>query len=122
MNDIMAVLLDGVAQLEYDRGKALPAHQALYLDKMDEKMEEGIKLGEEFIIKPDISQRAQFVAANLAHAILENNSEMSIALCSYLAVRLPDLKQLKIVTGPELSLELVFDEAYTRQVAVKFFH
>ena len=35
MDNIMAVTLNGVAQLEYNRDKALPPQQELYLDKMD---------------------------------------------------------------------------------------
>ena len=33
MSNILAVLLDGVAQLEYNRDQQLPPHQALYLEK-----------------------------------------------------------------------------------------
>lgn len=49
MSNIMAVLLNGIAQLEYDREKQLPPHQELYLDKMDQKMAEGIQVGDDFI-------------------------------------------------------------------------
>jgi hypothetical protein len=117
----MAVLLDGIAQLEYNRDLPLPDHQALYLDKMDEKMDEGIAIGDEFIQKPDLNQRTQFVAGNLAHAIKTDDESSSAALCSYLADRLPDLKQIKISTEEgNLAVELVFDEEYKKQVEVKF--
>ena len=43
MNNIMAVFLNGIAQLEYDRDKLLPDHQAAYLDKMDARMDAGIR-------------------------------------------------------------------------------
>lgn len=123
MSNMMAVLLNGVAQLEFDRGQPLPDHQAVYLEKMDLKMDEGILAGEKFIQTPDKQQRAQFVAANLAHAILDNNESQSSALCSYLAIRLPDLKQIKIKKiEAEISIELVFDEDYKKQVAVQFIH
>ncbi len=128
MDTIMAVTLNGVAQLEYDRNKSLPPQQALYLDKMDEKMDEGIQVGEDFISEPELNQRAQFVAGNLAHAILSDNEAMCSALTAYLASRLPDLKQIKITNSAsdgqsgEISIELVFDEAYQKQVEVKFLH
>jgi hypothetical protein len=123
MSTIMAVLLNGVAQLEYDRSKPLPDHQATYLEKMDEKLDKGIMVGNEFIEKPDIAQRAQFVSANLAHAIKSDDEAMAAALCTYLAMRLPDLKQVKLEdTSGELSIELVFDEEYKKQVAVEFTH
>lgn len=120
----MAVLLNGIAQLEYDRDKILPPQQELYLDKMDQKMEaEGIQVGDSIVPNPDLNQRAQFVAGNLAHAILSDQEATASAMCSYLANRLPDLKQVKIThsneNGGELSIELVFDEEYQKQISVQ---
>ena len=121
MSNVMAVLLNGVAQLEFYRDRALPDHQAVYLDKMDEKMDEGIQLGEALIAHPDLNQKAQFVAANLAHAIKSNQEAMAASTCTYLAVRLPDLKQVKITDNEgELVIDLVFDEDYKKQVEVRF--
>lgn len=121
MTNIMAVLLNGIAQLEYNRDRLLPDHQALYLDKMDEKMDEGIQMGEATIQKPDLNQRAQYAAANLAHAIKTDDESVAAAMCSYLAIRLPELKQVKIEDNDgEVSIEMVFDEDYRKQVAVQF--
>lgn len=123
MSNIMAVLLNGVAQLEYNRDKPLPDHQAAYLDKMDKKMDTGIQLDESQIENPDINQRAQFVAANLLHAIRNNQEAVAAALCTYLADRLPDLKQVRMdEQGDEVSIELVFDEDYKKQVSVQLLH
>ena len=136
MENIMAVTLNGVAQLEYDRNKSLPPQQELYLDKMDKKMDAGIFVGDATITDPDLNQRAQFVAGNLANAILSDNEAMCSALTAYLAMRLPELKQVKITNSaagktdensteaasPEISIELVFDEVYQKQVEVKFLH
>ena len=119
----MAVTLNGIAQLEYNRDIALPAHQELYLEKMDQKMDEGIQVGDDFISAPNINQRTQFVAGNLAHAILSDNEAMCSALTAYLAKQLPDLKQVKIKnTDGEIAIEFVFDEEYQKQVPVQFIH
>jgi len=121
MSNVMGVLLDGVAQLEYDREKLLPDHQAAYLDKMDEKMSEGISIGDKEIKDPDINQRAQFVVANLLHAIKSDNEQVAGAMCSYLAIRLPDLKQVKInEQNGEVSIEFDYENEYSNQVAVQF--
>ena len=121
MSNMLAVLLNGIAQLEYDRSKVLPDHQELYLDKMDAKMEEGIMIGDEMVMQPDKNQRLQFVASNLAHAIIINNENMAAAMCTYLAVREPELKQLKIDdSGEGISIELDFDEQYHSQTVVQF--
>ena len=121
MSQHMAVLLNGVAQLEYDRNRRLPDHQGAYLDKMDRKMDAGVDLGGETRPHPDPGQRAQFVAANLAHAIKTNDAEGAAAMCTYLAIRLPDLKQVKILDDNQtVDIELVFDEDYVKQFPVQF--
>jgi hypothetical protein len=118
---MMAVFLDGIAQLEYNRDQLLPDHQAAYLDKMDSKMDEGIVVGSEKVENPDLNQRAQFAAANLLHALNTDDESMAAAMCSYLAIRLPELKQVRFesVDG-EVSIELIYDEEYRKQVAVDF--
>jgi hypothetical protein len=121
MNNIMAVFLNGVAQLEYDRDRLLPDHQAAYLDKMDARMDAGILIGNKTVTEPDQNQRTQFAAANLAHALHAEDEAVAAAMCSYLAIRLPELKQVLIRDdGGEISIEFIFDEPYRRQVAVEF--
>lgn len=121
MSKLLAVLLNGIAQLEYDRDRPLPPHQAAYLDKMDTKMDAGILDGDATIENPDINQRARFIAANLLNSMKLNDEEMTAALCTWLANRLPDLKQVKIdEDGDRISIDLVFDEEYGKQAAVSF--
>lgn len=121
MSNMLAVLLNGIAQLEYDRGRTLPPHQAAYLDKMDTKMDAGIMIGNTTVTRPDINQRAQFIAGNLHSAMKSNDEEMSAALCTWLANRLPDLKQVKISeAGETVTIDLVFDQEYEKQTAVTF--
>jgi len=96
-------------------------YQAVYLDRMDTRMDAGIRIGEASIVNPDRNQRAQFIAANLLHAIKNNDEPLAAALCSYLAVRLPELKQVRIEEDQQdVSIELIFDEDYRKQVAVPF--
>lgn len=117
----LAILLNGVAQIEYDRAVALEQKLADYLDNMDQKMDAGIRIGETPINDPSPEQKAEFVASNLYHAIKADNEAMASAMSSYLAVRLPDLKQVKFNDADgSVSIELVYDEVYTSQVAVRF--
>ena len=121
MSNMMAVFLNGIAQLEYDRNKLMPDHQAAYLDKMDTKMDAGIFLDGQTIANPDLNQRTRFAAANLASALKNEDASMAAAMCSYLAIRMPELKQVKIEDNAgEISIELIFDEEYRKQVAVDF--
>ena len=121
MSNLMAVFLNGIAQLEYDRNKLLPDHQAAYLDKMDTRMDAGILVDGEMVRNPDQNQRTQFAAANLVSALKMEDEAVAAAMCSYLAIRLPELKQVKIEDKEgEVSIELIFDEEYRKQVAVDF--
>ena len=121
MSNIMAVLLNGIAQIEYHRDKTLPDQQQLYLDKMDKKMDAGILVDDVLIENPQIEQRIRFVAGNLANAIKSDNESMVSALAAYLANRQPELKQVKIedVEGG-ISIDLVYDEEYINQIGVQF--
>ena len=117
----LAILLNGIAQIEYDREVALDAKLADYLDKMDSKMDIGISIGEQQITSPTAEQKAEFVASNLYHAIKGDNEAMASAMTSYLAVRIADLKQVKFSDKDgNVSIELVYDEEYGNQVAVQF--
>jgi len=121
MGDKLVVLFNGESVVEYDRGVRLPGHQRQYLDRMDADMDEGIDLAGEMIASPDHTQRAKFVAMHLAQALLDEHDAMVAAGCAYLANRLPDLQQLRIMQeGEDLMLDLVFDKAPENQVLVQF--
>jgi hypothetical protein len=92
----LSIIFNGTPELEYDRDKPLEDQQLLYLDKMDNKMSEGITIGDEHIANPDSNQRSQFVAANLVHAINTNQESAMASLCAYLAMRMPDIQQISI--------------------------
>ena len=121
MAEMMVMILDGVAQLEFDRDRPLPAQQALYLDKMDARMDDGIELDDERVAAPDSGQRARFVAANLVAALQAGDESMAAAMCSYLAVRQADLLQLKVTrVDGGISIEFDYENPYRKQVAVDF--
>lgn len=119
----MVVLLNGEALFEYDRTKTLLEKQRQYLDRMDQQMDEGITLGNELIANPDQQQRAQFVAFTLVNAIVQDNEAVIAAMNSYLAMRYPDLKQVKADMDQDshkVMFDLIFDEEHKNQVKVSF--
>ena len=121
MRYLLAIVLNGVAQIEYDRNKSLPKKQAEYLDSMDDRMHKGISVGQTEIQDPDEQQRAQFVASNLYHAIRADNEMIVAAMTAYLAVRMPALKQVQITDkNDEVAIELIYDKEYKGQIAVQF--
>ena len=116
---LMQVHVNGQPQIDYDRNKPLSDKQQEYLTKMDEGMDAGISLGGEEFKEPDLLQRAKFVAGYLSQALFEENEQMIAASTAWLAMRLPDLKQVKIIQdGEQISIDLVFDETRENQVKV----
>ena len=71
MSRLRAVLLDGIAQIEFDRAKPLPDYQGAYLDKMDRRMDaEGIDIDGHRLPAPDPMQKARFIAVKSSGADL----------------------------------------------------
>lgn len=124
MSQLMAVVVNGQAVIEYDRRKSLSAQQQQYLQRMDQQMAAGIELGGEFIAQPDQQQCAQFVTLQLFEALQQDNEQQIAAMVSYLANRLPDLRQVKADLDQNSNtwvFDLVFDQAHIKnQVHVSF--
>ena len=81
-----------------------------------------IVMGEEVIQNPGVEEKAQFVAINLVNALKNSNDNVAAAMCSYLAIRIPNLKQVKVNEDDsgKVLIDLVYDEDYVRQVNVEF--
>ncbi len=121
MSERLTVVLNGESQLEYDRAKDLADDQRGYLDRMDAKMDAGIELAGRTLPSPDALQRAQFVALQLLQAVQSGDEGMAAATCTYLAVRIPELKQVRgVVKEGESSLDLVFDQDYAPELKLNF--
>jgi hypothetical protein len=117
----LVVLVNGESRLEYDRSKILSERQRVYLDRMDRQMDPGIHVGSDWIEQPGAGQRASFVAAQLVDALQRDDEGLIAACCTYLADRLPNLKQIKAgIAGDGFSVELVFDKPYVKEIAVDF--
>lgn len=113
-DSILYVIVNDEPVLEFDRHKPVPGHQRQYLDNMDSQMDQGIKLGTDFIEKPNALQRSQFVANSLINHLFKDEYSVAIAMCTYLGKRMPGLQQVKCKgeENKELSIELVFDRSY----------
>lgn len=116
---LMAIFLNGVAQIEFDRSKKLSDFQIDYLDNMDAKMDQGITIGDQVIEQPDPTERVKFVAGNLLHAIKGNDEAAAAAFCTYIGTRMPQIKQVRMTDiNDEVSIELVFDKEYRRPISI----
>ena len=120
MNKLVAVI-NGESTVEYDRARDLPEQQKIYLDKMDEKMDQGIPLGQGNMFSPQMEHKAQFVANQLVSAIADNNEQLIAATMAYLAVRLPELQQVTADEKEgETTIKLVYDKTYAKEQTVQF--
>ncbi len=121
MSSLLAVVLNGTLQLEYHRDKQLPEAQQEFLDRMDIFMDKGIALGGARIDTPDQLQRAQFVASSLIQSLRDDNESQAAASCAYLAIRIPELRQIKATEiDDRRSIDLVFDRDYAPEQPIKF--
>ena len=118
---ILVAVVEGEPVIEYDRQKALPTQQVKYLDRMDEKMDMGLPSGQGHIFAPDAGQKAQFVASQLMLAIETDDDQLIAASMAYLAIRLPDLKQVSLTKKEgESHISLIYDQEYAPEQKVSF--
>ena len=118
---LLVILLNGTPMLEYDRGQALSDRQRESLQRMEEKLDQGILLGERFVTRPERQQRVEYMAANLVAALLEGEDVAAAASCAWLAMALPELKQVKALEKEgNVAIELVFDREYRKEEKLSF--
>jgi len=109
----LAVVVDGKQILHYDRNNPLPEEQQRSLEKMDKKMDQGISFGTQTFSTPGMQERAQYIANMLITALSEKNDPLAAATCAWLAVRMPDLQQVKSKMKDDHNMiELIFDRSF----------
>lgn len=120
------IVVNGSPILEFDRSKPVPGQQRRYLENMDARMNAGIHLDGQFLTNPDPVQRSHFVANSLVNALFQENYSLAMALCTWLALRIPDLQQVKAIGDIEtdMGIELIFDRDYQKsqtEQTIKFY-
>ena len=112
MTNQLSIYINENKVFVYDKNTRLPGKQRKFLDGMDLDMDTGIKLNNEMIGSPNKMQRANYVVMSLLYGIETKSEELVAATCSYLANRLPELKQINAIEkGDEVTLNLIFNEA-----------
>jgi hypothetical protein len=118
---MLTVVMNGQAVIEYDRRKSLASRQQLFLDRMDRDMDSGFSLDGRQEASPDLLTRARFVATSLVEALEAQNDSVAAATCAYLALRLPDLKQVRADRKDgQIHIDLVFDKPHVQTQTVQF--
>jgi len=117
----LVIVVNDQPMMQYDRDKELPEKQQYYLQTLDKKFDQGIELQSEKIDYPDMEQRAKFMALSLMEGIMYKEDNKAAASMSWLATRLPDLKQVKAIVDQDgTHFELVFDREYQPHQVVHF--
>ena len=120
-NNLLVVQVNGTPMLEYDREKVLSGAQKESLKLIEEKLNQGFNLGEQQISHPKLEQKIEFVTANLISALLNDDEVLAAASCAYVAIALPELKQIKALeNNGEISIELIFDRIYQTEEQLNF--
>ena len=70
-------------------------------DKMDRDMDQGRRLGQQFVNKPDQKQRCQIAADKLLAALEANNEILSLLMGGYIVSRMDGVKQVIIDNNGE---------------------
>ena len=118
---VLTVVINGQAVIEYDRRKPLAPRQQSFLDRMDRDMDRGIGLHDHQQASPDLLARARFVANSLLQALEAENDSVAAATCAYLALRLPELKQVRAdQKDGQMHIDLVFDRPHVPTQTVQF--
>lgn len=118
---VLVAVVDGEPVVEYDRSVDLAENQMAYLGRMDAQMDQGIPSGQGTLFAPDLEQRSQFVANQLMMALKEENEQLIAASMAYLAIRLPELKQVsaKNIEGSQ-QISLIYDKEFMPHQTIKF--
>ncbi len=118
---LLTVVINGEAVIEYDRRKPLAPRQQSFLERMDRDMDNGLGLNDQREASPDLLSRARFVANSLLQALAAKNDSVVAATCAYLAVRLPQLKQVRAdQKDGQTQIDLVFDRPHVPAQTVQF--
>jgi len=118
---MLAVVVNDQLMLEYNRDVALDENKQKYIESLDAKFDQGIELEGEALSNPTVQQRAQFISLSLMEGLMYKDDKMASASLAWLALRLPDLKQVVAhVDHNGTKFELVFDREYKPHVDVEF--
>ncbi|MBL7003522.1 MAG: hypothetical protein ISR69_05815 [Gammaproteobacteria bacterium] len=118
---MLAIVINDELMIEYNHDVELGENKLKYLASLDAKFEAGLEIGGQFVADPDIQQRARYMAMSLMEGIMYNDEKMASVSVSWLATRLPDLKQVVAHADHDgTKFELIFDREYTPHVNVEF--
>ena len=126
-NNMLNVLFNGELALEYDRNKAITEIQSEYLNNMDQRMEMGIEQEGKKVILSSQIEKAQFAANAMVYSLLNQNVNHAIAMCIYLATRMPHLEKILCLGEDDengIKIEFVYERELSQSPAeetIKFF-
>lgn len=107
------VTVSGFPVMEYDRERAVTDDILEYLTQMDSVMDQGLTIDKKVYTNPSLELRAQYVANNLAFALMKKDNAQAVAMCTWLGHRLPHLHEVQAVEDVQhgMKVNLVYHTA-----------
>lgn len=88
--------------------KKVIEHGQDFFAKMDKDMDQGWKMGPQYIENPDKTMRAQIAAAKLLVAIENDNETLAHLMAGYIVTSLPGVEAVNIdMQGEPLNTEFI---------------
>ena len=78
-----------------------PARLRRHLEEIDEELNQGIKLGEQWFDKPDSFQKQQYVAMVLLNALDHNKTDLVSLMAAFLSVNFCKLKEIRATNNED---------------------
>lgn len=113
--------------LKFDRNNKISNEQTEYLNNMDRRLDDGIHQDNGIETPYNPFQKAQLVANSMLNSIIKKDLNQANAMCTYLATRITDLKQINCVGHDDkdgIKIEFIYDREAPQQPpeqTIKFF-
>ena len=113
----LVILINNEVAFEFNTDLTLEDEQLVFLDKMDNDMQLGIKISGELLVNPDKHQRATFIAMNLIKALQQDNGAAISSSGAYLANRYPELMEVHANDdGNTVKIELIEKQQHQENI------
>ena len=104
----VAVLIDGNLELYWDRTIAMTPAQSEAVSQLEEKLQEGFKVGGVRYDCPDLLKRAQLAASLIPQALQRGDDSLAATALALACTSLPDLKQIQYRQRRDDSWDIAF--------------
>ena len=100
MSNSFIVSLNNQTVYEFNETRH-PARLRRHLEEIDENLNQGIQLGDQWLDKPDAFQKQQYIAMVLLNALDQNNSDLVSLMSAFLSNKYSQLKEIRATSNED---------------------